>query len=31
VPLKVSTLPQLWIEILLAPDRHGLTVTEMRR
>jgi transposase len=26
--LKVITLPRLWIEILLAPDRHGLTVTE---
>jgi transposase InsO family protein len=31
VPLKVITLPQLWIEILLAPQRHGLTVTEVCR
>jgi hypothetical protein len=31
VPLKVITLPQLWIEFLLAPDRHGLTVTEVCR
>jgi transposase len=29
--LKVITLSQLWIEILLAPDRHGLTVTEVCR
>jgi hypothetical protein len=25
----VITLSQMWLEILLAPDRHGLTVTEM--
>jgi transposase-like protein len=31
VPLKVITLTELWIEILLAPDRHGLTVTEVCR
>lgn len=31
MPLKVITLPQLWIEILLAPQRHGLTVTEVCR
>jgi transposase InsO family protein len=31
VPLKVITLSELWIEILLAPDRHRLTVTEVCR
>lgn len=31
MPLKVITLSELWIEILLAPDRHRLTVTEVCR
>jgi transposase InsO family protein len=31
VSLKVITLSQLWIEILLAPERHRLTVTEVCR
>lgn len=31
MPLKVITLSELWIEILLAPERHRLTVTEVCR
>lgn len=31
MPLKVITLSQLWIEILLATKRHRLTVTEVCR
>lgn len=29
--LRVITLSQMWLEILLASDRHGLTVTEVCR
>jgi hypothetical protein len=27
----VMTLSQLWLEILMAPDRHGLPVAEVCR
>jgi len=30
-PLKVITLTQEWIEILMCPDQHGLTVAETCR
>ena len=31
VPLKVITLTEQWLEILMCPDKHGLTVAETCR